>query len=312
MANQTAWVIHHFELEPSYNSATVLRAFTNKNIDAFHIDFEKLKLNNNTITHNNEVITAPDFVVFVNQTHTVLNSPFYEEKNKIVQKLASLTSTTFINDPLRHVEAANKIITYQKLQDAGIPIPKTEFVSADPDSPALPLMVERIGNFPIVVKYPLGFESEAVKLCQDIDEIKAAIQELKTKATTIVGTIILQEYVESAEAVMFCVRVVGNQVFTRMFLGSPYGERSFKSFVALGRQQLPCETPDMIRGVALDTVAALSLDSARMDMLLTADGIKVIDVNSLGSLLPTDQTHNIRVADLIVDLAIKKRAEAND
>lgn len=312
MAGQTAWVIHHFETEPSYNSATTLRAFANKNINALHIDFEKLKLNNGTFTYNNEVVTAPNFIVFVNQTHTILNSPFYEEKNKIVQKLDSFTSTTFINEPLRHVEAANKIITYQKLQDAGVPIPKTEFISADPDSPALPLMVERIGEFPIVVKYPLGSESEAVKLCQSVDEIKAAIQEFKSNTTTIVGTAIIQEYVESAEAVMFCVRVVGDQVFTRMFLGSPYGERSFKSFVALGRQQLPCETPDMIREVALNTVAALGLDSARMDMLLTPDGIKVIDVNSLGSLLPTDQTHNIRVADLIVDLAIKKRAEAND
>lgn len=307
MTARTAWVIHHSEPTPSYNAVTMLAAFASKNINAQLINFNALELANNNLSLNNVVLTPPDFAVFINQTHTILNYEMFEETNSKLDKLESFENTTFANSPLAHAAAANKINAYKRLIDAGVELPKTEFVDANPDSPALPLMVERIGGFPIVVKWPFGFESMAVKICYDMDSLKTTIQELKSAASIKINTVILQEYVSSAEAAMFCVRVVGDQIFTRMFLGSPYDTSSFKSIVSYGRQQMPCETIDAIRQAVLDIKSVLGLDAARIDMFLTDDGVKVCDVNSIGSFLPTDQTHNVNVASLITELVIQKK-----
>ena len=96
-----------------------------------------------------------------------------------------------------------------------------------------------------------------------------------------------------------------------MFLGTPYQTSSFKSIISFGRQQLPCVTIDPIRQAAMSVMNTLNLSSARLDMFLTDNGVKICDVNALGSFLPTDQTHNIFVADLIADLVIKKSLEPN-
>lgn len=310
MSTKTAWVIHHSESTPSYNSATMLNAFASRDIDAQLINYNALNLANNNLILNDTVLASPDYAVIVNQTHTLLNSPSFEVRNSILEKLQSFENTTFANLPRDHAGAANKISVYRKLSDANISLPKFEFVDTAPDSPNLPYMVERIGNFPIVVKWPFGFEGMAVRLCHDMDELKAAIQELKAAAVIKVNTVILQEYVSGAESAMFCVRVIGDDIFTRMFLGSPYGTSSFKSIVSLGRQQLPCETIEPVRQAAMSVMSILNLNSARMDMFLTDEGIKICDVNCIGSFLPTDQTHNIRVADLIADMVIKKKDEA--
>lgn len=309
MANQTAWVIHHGEPSPSYNSTTMLAAFAAKQVQARLIDFNMLSLVEDSLILGQEVLSPPDFAVFVNQTHTVLGSSFLKERNDILDKLDSFENITFANSPLAHAAAANKITVYKKLIDAGISLPKTEFVNADAESSILQLMLDRIGQFPVVVKYPFGFESMAVRICYEIDELKAAIEQLKTEASIKVNTVILQEYVSAAEAAMFCVRVVGDQIFTRMFLGSPYGVSSFKSIVSYGRQQMPCKTVDSIKQIATAVTSTLNLDAARIDMFLTGDGIKVCDVNSIGSFLPTDQTHNIKVGELITDLLIRKKQE---
>lgn len=310
MVSQTAWVLHHGEPSPSYNSTSMLAAFAAKQIQARLIDFNTLTLSSNDdILLGQETLTPPDFAVFVNQTHTVFGSSFFAERNAILEKMESFENTTFANLPLSHAKAANKNITYKRLSDADVSIPKTEFIGADPESTDLQLMVDRVGGYPVVAKFPFGFESMAVKICYDIDELKTAIQELKAEAIIKINTIILQEYISSAEAAMFCVRVVGNQIFTRMFLGSPYETASFKSIISYGRQQMPCKTIDSVRQTATAVTNTLQLDAVRIDMFLTDEGIKVCDVNSIGSFLPTDQTHNISVGELIVDLLIQKKQE---
>jgi glutathione synthase/RimK-type ligase-like ATP-grasp enzyme len=307
---KTAWVIHHSEPSPSYNSSEMIKAFEKKNVAARLIDFNKLNISSdNNMMYDSQSIAAPDFGVITNQTQSVHGSPSAtKEKKDVLLKLESLQGTTFVNSPIAHADCANKNIVYQKLRAAGVPYPKTEFVSTTANDDTLALMIERIG-FPLVVKNPVSFESSGVSLCHNYDDVKAEIQELESKAIFRIGSMILQEYIRSPNTAMFCVRVVGDQVFVRMFLYSPYDTSAFKSFVSLGRQQLPCIAPPPIAEAAKSAVHALGLHTARLDMFLTDNDARVIDVNALGSLLPTDQTHNIHIADLIVDLALQKSLE---
>ena len=63
---------------------------------------------------------------------------------------------------------------------------------------------------------------------------------------------------------------------------------------------------DEIRDVALGATSLLGVDTARVDMFITDDGIKLCEVNSPGTILPTDQSYNMNVADQVVELAIRK------
>ncbi|CAB4140725.1 RimK Glutathione synthase/Ribosomal protein S6 modification enzyme (glutaminyl transferase) [uncultured Caudovirales phage] len=303
---KTAWVIHHSEPSPSYNSSELVRAFTEKGVGVSLIDFNKFAIVNDVLTYDEQVLDQPNYVVFANQTLTILGAEAYAQRNKILEKLSTFTNTTFINKPLAHAATSNKIIVYQKLNSAGIAYPKTEFINANPERDVLSLMVGRVGEYPIVVKHPISFEGAGVELCEDADSVVAAIHRLRTNSLVKVGTFVLQEYIRNPDTAMYCVRVIGNQIYTRMFLFTPYDTTAFKAFVSLGRQQLPRETPQAIRDAALATMSTLGLDTARMDVFMTNNEVKIIDVNSVGSLLPTDQTHNIRVADLIVRYAMEK------
>jgi glutathione synthase/RimK-type ligase-like ATP-grasp enzyme len=117
---------------------------------------------------------------------------------------------------------------------------------------------------------------------------------------------ILQEYAKSAEFAMLCVRVIGEDVYPRFMLGSYLEEVNFKSVIAQGRLQLPCVLTDEIRDVALGATSLLGIDTARIDMFITDDGIKLCEVNTPGTILPTDQSYNMNVADQVVELAIRK------
>ncbi len=303
---KTAWIIHHSEPSPSYNSSELVRAFTEKNVQVSLIDFNKFAITDDLLTYDREILDEPNYAVFANQTLTILGAAAYAERNNILEKLSAFANTTFINKPLAHAATSNKIVVYQKLNSAGIPYPTTEFIDANPEPDVLSLMIGRVGEFPIVVKHPISFESAGVELCDDADSAVAAIDRLRTNSLVKIGMFVLQEYIRNPDTAMYCVRVVGDQVYTRMFLFTPYDTSAFKAFVSLGRQQLPCETPEVIRDAVMATMSVLGLDTARMDVFLTNNDVRIIDVNSIGSLLPTDQTHNIRVADLIVQHAMEK------
>lgn len=223
--------------------------------------------------------------------------------------------TVFVNDLEPHINTCNKWLVYKRLTNWA-PIPKTVIVQLDSSTKdndgstlysqvqisTLTDEIDQVGGYPFVYKRIYGAEGEHVHIVRSEAEFRALLDSERSGPQYF----IIQEYIKDAEAIMLCVRIVEDQVITRMFLGSPYGTRTFKSYTAPGRQQLPCVTTEEIRQVAQSTIKALDLDTARIDMFLTSEGIKVCEVNSIGSLLPTDQTHNMHVAELIVDLAIKK------
>lgn len=237
-----------------------------------------------------------------------------DEYNANVSKLKSL-DTLFINDLTAHIEACNKWVSVNRIINSELPFVKTvltDFTSAPRDDEGKVLYnevdldildedIERLGGFPLVHKRIYGAIGLHVRLIKSKDHLK----EVLTKNETYTG-FVLQEYIKSAEAAMLCVRVVGEDVFPRLFLGTPQSEVSFKSVISQGRLQLPCRLTDEIQNLAVSAVRTLNLDTARIDMFITNEGIKICEVNSLGSLLPTDQVHNISVGELIVNHAIKK------
>lgn len=307
--------------EQTYNRVEFTKSLVNRgyNVQTFDVTFDT--------ADKRAIVQSGDyeFAIIASRLHNFTSSNVNSNYKTNLDVLKGLENTVFVNDLMPHIRTCNKWYSIRGLLVNDLPVAKSVLpeldllpknsdgntIYAEIDLDTLDVDIESLGGFPIVYKRLYGAEGRHVHLVHSKDELR----ELLDAEGTGPASFILQEYIQSAEAAMFCVRVVGDEVLTRMFLGTPYDNSSFKSIVSAGRQQLPLNTTDEIREAAIRATQVLGLDTARMDMFLTSDGIKICEINSIGSLLPTDQTHNVHVSDLIVDLAIekaeKKRLEAD-
>lgn len=265
-----------------------------------------------------DTVSARAAIKSANPELAILCSSFAITKYDIYAQNVSFLkklNCTFVNDLQAHIEASNKWTSVNRFINSDLPFLKTvltNFSSAPRDSTGRVLYgnvnldvldndIERLGGFPLVYKKIYGSMGAAVHLAKNKEHLREILVRHE-----MYPSFILQEYTKSAEAAMLCVRVIGNDVFPRYMLGSYLPDVNFKSVISQGRMQLPCGLTDEIRDIALNSTALLGIDTARIDMFITEDGIKLCEVNTLGTILPTDQAYNMNVADQVVDLAIKK------
>lgn len=250
----------------------------------------------------------------------ILSNPFTPRKtfaySQNIPFLKELTCTTFVNDVVPHLETCNKWVTFNRVLNSDIPFVKTvltDFSAApknhlgsvfysDADLDILDEHIEYLGGFPLVYKSIFGAVGKFVFLVRSKEHLRETLINNKEDYPSF----ILQEYIKSAEATMLCVRVVGDEVFTRIYLGSPLEKVSFKSVIAEGKIHIAGHASDEVRDIALKSARLMNLDTSRIEMFITNDGIKLCEINSLGSLISTDQVNNICLGELLVDHAIKK------
>lgn len=295
----------------TYNEKEITKAMVKQGYDVNEFSVPFATTAERDLMRNNSY----DFAIIVSQMHD-FNSPLFALYNANLNMLKELTNLVFVNDLNKHLKTCNKFYLMKGLLNNGIPtanvvIPEFRDLPKDNNGNVLyehinmddvDNHVNILGGYPVVYKRIYGSQGNYVHLVDSRESFRKLLDSERAGPPVF----ILQEYVESAKAVMFCARVVGNEVYTRMGLGSPYATTDFKTIDFFGRQQIPCNTSDEIKQIALNATRTLGLDTARIDMFLTNEGIKICEVNSMGSLLNTSQAHNLNVAELIVDLAIKK------
>lgn len=255
-----------------------------------------------------------DFAIIANQMHD-FKSPVFALYNANLNMLKELTNLVFVNDLNKHLKTCNKFYLMKSLLNNGIPtanvvIPEFRDLPKDNNGNVLyehinmddvDNHVNVLGGYPVVYKKIYGSEGNGIRLVDSRESFKKLLDSEHAGPPCF----IMEEFIKSAKTVMFCARVIGDEVYTRMRLGTPYVTTEFIATHAFGRQQIPCNTSDEIKQISLNATRALGLDTARIDMFLTNEGIKICEVNSMGG-LDISQVHNLNFAELVVDLAIKK------
>jgi hypothetical protein len=249
----------------------------------------------------------------------ILSNPFVPRRSDVYTEnidFLKTIDTVYVNDLTSHIEACNKWVSVNRILNSDTPFVKTvltdfndvprsgafgEIFYGDVDLDVLDVSIEQLGGFPLVYKGIYGAMGSRVHLARNKEHLKEIL--INNEAYP---SFILQEYIKNAEAVMLCVRVVGEEVFPRIFLGSPLEYVVFKSVIAEGRLHLPCTLTEEIRNASLTATRTLGLDTARIDMFIDKDGVRICEVNSMGSMMSTDQVHNISTGELIVNHAINK------
>lgn len=318
---KTAYVVYRNSMNSNYNSYSLNRALEKRGFDVKFFPIEgvsfKPRHDSATLYYKNcnpndfdlvrgdvvDTLEKRDICVFAEPIFFMpesSNSIHFLLVNKIKQ-LADL----FINDVDPHWHASNKIMMYNALKSASVSILNTKVLSEDSDDYML-REVEQVGGFPVILKDPVSALGRGVYRCNTLEELKTRRAEIAAKNKS--SLVVIQELHDTC-GVIVCARVVGDRVWPRFTIGSPYIDDVFKSNIGVDRAYFAHSRNEELEQMCVAATKALKLDTARVDLFVTDDGYKVCEVNSIGSILGADITFNTDIGLEIVDHAIKKSIE---
>jgi ribosomal protein S6--L-glutamate ligase len=171
-----------------------------------------------------------------------------------------------INSYLSCVTAKDKIVTSNLLRASGIPVPSSWVTGR------LDLMRDVVKKTSLVIKPYRGHRGGGVRLVKSWAEL-SAIPEPRSP-------VLIQEYVAGGGDDLK-VYVVGKEVFgvhkqSPSLSSSPQAE-------AASQPGRPCPVDDEVRDIAIRCGEALGLSIYGLDILETAGGLRVVDVNAFPS-----------------------------
>lgn len=204
-----------------------------------------------------------------------------------------LSGVRSINSSSSITKAKDKLLTGQILSSIGIRVPKTMPVQLPAN---VDLIEEHIG-LPCVIKLVTGSYGEGVYLCKTACELRSLLSLLAVVASG--SSILAQEYLGSRAGEDVRVLVVGDEIIGAMRRTAPTGD--FRANISAGGTGSPHPVTDEIRDIVIQTVKALGLTIAGIDLLFTDEGFAVCEANSNPGFLGFERYCEVDVAARITD-----------
>ena len=168
----------------------------------------------------------------------------------------------------------DKLRSMQLLAKAGVGIPKTVFSRNSTDIDDL---IEKIGGAPAIIKLARGTHGNGVVLAETKKAAKSVLQAFYLSNED--GTnVLLQEFVKESAGVDIRTFVVGSRVVASMKRQSL--DDDFRSNLHKGGEGTPIKLTDEERKIAIKAAKAMGLNVAGVDIMRSARGPLVLEVNS--------------------------------
>ncbi|MFB6076735.1 MAG: RimK family alpha-L-glutamate ligase, partial [Candidatus Nanohaloarchaea archaeon] len=181
--------------------------------------------------------------------------------------------------------ATNKFYGMKVMQAGGVPIPRSAYVLSTEETK---ISAEEFG-YPVVLKLISGYGGEGVMRASNASDLGPFVDAL----TLFEQDICLQEYVENpGEDVR--VIVIGDETFSYKRVAP--GEDEWRSNISQGAQREEYDAPDETREIARTAARLAGFDICGVDIIETADGPKVIELNMSPGI--PEETQEIVGADL--------------
>lgn len=202
-----------------------------------------------------------------------------------------------LNGSLAISRAKDKFRSLQILNRKGIPIPNTFFSNSTIDSKVL---VEQVGGPPFVIKMLEGLQGVGVVLAENQNAAQSVIDAFSHLKTNV----ILQEFIGESNGEDKRVIVLGGKIIAAMKRKAQEGE--FRANLHQGGKALQTDLSKQERAMALAAAKELKLGLAGVDLIESAKGPKVIEVNSSPGLQGIETITGINVAGQIIDYIEEK------
>ena len=190
----------------------------------------------------------------------------------------------------------DKALTHLTLAEYGIPSIKTVASPMSfgcPYQDILPDIVDQIG-FPMVVKDCFGSFGQQVHMVRTMEELHEHAE----------GTVpkIFQEYIE-CDGRDIRAEVVGEKVVAAVMRTAAYGD--FRSNATIGGIMEKYEPSEEEAQLAIEAASAVQADFAGVDIIHSADGPVVCEVNSNAHIKNLFDATGINAADCIIEYIIE-------
>ncbi|SEK56533.1 SSU ribosomal protein S6P modification protein [Pseudoxanthomonas sp. GM95] len=195
------------------------------------------------------------------------------------------------------LRARDKLRAHQLLAAHGIDLPATVF-GDNPDDTADLLAL--LGPPPHVIKLNEGAQGAGVMLTEKPSASRSVIEALRG----LYASFVVQEFVEEAKGADLRCFVVGDRVVAAMRRQAPEGD--FRSNLHRGGEAAPATaTPEEV-SVAVRAAATLGLGVAGVDLIRSARGPLVLEVNSTPGLEGIEQVSGVDIAGAVVELVASR------
>lgn len=165
----------------------------------------------------------------------------------------------------------DKLRSLQLLARAGVGIPKTVFSreTAEMDD-----LIDQAGGTPLIIKLAHGTHGKGVVLAETRKAAQAVMQAFYVEGVSF----LVQEFIEESAGTDIRAFVVGGKVVASMQRQSL--DDDFRSNIHLGGEGIAVKLTDLERKTALKAAKAMGLSICGVDMMRSARGPLVLEVNS--------------------------------
>ncbi len=251
--------------------------------------------NGKTLTYKGEILDPKDFDL-------ILVRPGFTADPSIpssIIKQFQLAGFRVLNNYISVFRAKNKIRTLQLLNHFGLAVPKTHVLA---DASLLEEVKDEF-SFPVIIKTIFGTHGTGVFIAESMRSLAPIVEYLTKKEH---GPVKVQEYIGEANGKDLRVFVCGKKIVAAMERVAKQGE--FRANFHKGGSVQQAELSKAERLLAVKAASVLGLDVAGVDILRTATGPKVIEVNSNPGIEGISKATGINVAAAVVDYLERKHA----
>ncbi len=193
------------------------------------------------------------------------------------------------------VNSRDKLRSMQILSRHNIGIPETTFVREKAD--VLPA-IDRVGGAPVIIKLLEGTQGIGVLLAESVKSAESIIELLQAQRQNV----LIQKFVSESKGRDIRAFVVGDQVVGAMRRVAQGQE--FRSNVHRGGLTESVELDDQYCDTAVRAAQIMGLRIAGVDMLESADGPQIMEINSSPGLEGIEGCTQLDIAGAIVDYLV--------
>ena len=192
------------------------------------------------------------------------------------------------------VRSRDKLRSMQLLSREGIGLPSTAFARSVKDTQGV---IDLVGGAPLIVKLLEGAQGRGVVLAETAKAAESVIDAFRQ----LNANILVQEFIKEAGGSDVRAFVVGERVVASMIRQAAPGE--FRSNLHRGGSAEATKLSTKERRTALMSARALGLSIAGVDMIRSARGPLVIEVNSSPGLEGIERATGVDVAGEMIEYA---------
>ncbi|MDH3265376.1 MAG: 30S ribosomal protein S6--L-glutamate ligase [Gammaproteobacteria bacterium] len=203
-----------------------------------------------------------------------------------------------VNESVAITRSRDKLRALQLLSRKGIGLPKTGFANAPGDTDDL---LKLVGGAPVVIKLLEGTQGVGVVLAETTKAAESVIEAFRG----LKANFMVQEFIKEAGGADIRCLVVGDKVVASMMRKGREGE--FRSNLHRGGSASLVKITPEERRTAVHSAQVMGLNVAGVDLLRSARGPVVMEVNSSPGLEGIEKATGKDVASMIIEF-IEKNA----